>query len=66
MLFNKVNKSSAHQRNLQTTMIEIYKIIIKIAPLIMNLCFVKIWANLPQEYKSKDLQDKKNYCDFLI
>ena len=39
-LLNKFNEFSVHQRNLQTLMIELYKIIRQIAPPIMNSLFV--------------------------
>ena len=39
-LLNKFNEFSVHQRNLQTLMIELYKIIHQIAPPIMNSLFV--------------------------
>ena len=39
-LLNKFNEFSVHQRNLQTLMIQLYKIIHQIAPPIINLFFV--------------------------
>ena len=40
ILLDKYNEFSAHQRNLQTLMIEIYKIVNQIAPPITNSLFM--------------------------
>ena len=40
ILLDKCNEFSLHQRNLQTLMIELYKMIYQTAPLIMNSLFV--------------------------